>query len=103
MILINFIGMLLSITCPSNADWLIFNIGSRSSNVNEFNRVNNRINLRAGYPNNRGTLKYADPVFHPDGTRVAIFVIKEGRDTEFDSDERSRMIPRLPSDWIPPE
>lgn len=78
--------------------YLIFNKGSRELNNSEFNILNSMLNFHFGYPNQMGTLTYADPIIHPAGEMVAIPIMPEAQQF-ISQDQRDSLVAELPEEW----
>lgn len=81
--------------------WLIFDLGTKGENQEQFDAFNEKINASWGFPNEMGTARYADPVYHPDGILVAIPIMDEAFAKELSQDEQNKVVEDLPPDWTP--
>lgn len=93
--------------------WLIVDSGTQEQNLAVCTQLETLTNLKAGYPNEFGTLRYGDPHKHPDGVRLA-FPVEPGVEAAYYNDPEvkafvdglvpdapSKLVAALPVDWWP--
>lgn len=78
--------------------FLILDYGNRQANDSEFNILNLMMNAHFGYPNSSGTIRYAEPIIHPNGELISILIIPEAQQF-LSQDQRNSLIEDLPEDW----
>ena len=85
--------------------YLIFTLDTKSKNEASFNSWLRIANSFYKYPNSTGSDKYTEPVYHPDGTMIAMPLLDSDVSELNQVRFRGKMpfvlniVDELPSDW----